>query len=142
EMSKIKGSEIVARTLKLMGVDTMFYIMGGPMLEVESGCIKQGIRAIDVRHEQAGAMMAHGWGRSTGRLAVCRGCSGPGCTNMVTGIATAWNDAVPVLAIGGSAPLSAIGGGQGVFQEVDQVAIYRPITKWAERVTNIRRIPE
>jgi thiamine pyrophosphate-dependent acetolactate synthase large subunit-like protein len=141
-MSKIKGSEILARTLKLMGIDTMFYIMGGPMLEVESGCIRQGIRAIDVRHEQAGAMMAHGWGRSTGRLAVCMGCSGPGSTNMVTGVATAWNDAVPVLAIGGSAPLASIGGGQGVFQEVDQVAIYRPITKWAERVTNIRRIPE
>lgn len=141
-MSKIKGSEILARTLKLMGIDTMFYIMGGPMLEVESGCIKQGIRAIDVRHEQAGAMMAHGWGRSTGKIAVCMGCSGPGSTNMITGVATAWNDAVPVLAIGGSAPLAAIGGGQGVFQEVDQVALYRPITKWAERVTNIRRIPE
>lgn len=141
-MSKIKGSEILARTLKLMGIDTMFYIMGGPMLEVEAGCIKQGIRAIDVRHEQAGAMMAHGWGRSTGKLAVCMGCSGPGTTNMVTGVATAWNDAVPVFAIGGSAPLSSTGGGQGVFQEVDQVAIYRPITKWAERVTNIRRIPE
>ncbi|GAA4341916.1 hypothetical protein GCM10023144_43210 [Pigmentiphaga soli] len=141
-MSKIKGSEILANSLKKMGVESMFYIMGGPMLEVESHCIRQGIRAIDVRHESAGAMMAHAWGRSTGKVAVCMGCSGPGTTNMVTGVATAWGDAVPVLAIGGSAPLNSIGGNQGIFQEIDQVALFRPITKWAERVTNIRRIPE
>lgn len=141
-MSEVSGSQILARTLKVLGIETMFYIMGGPMLEVESNCIKAGIRAIDVRHEQAGAMMAHGWGRSTGRVAVCMGCSGPGSTNMITGVATAWADAVPVFAIGGSAPLDSLGGGRGVFQEIDQVALFRPITKMSERVTDIRRIPD
>ncbi|OZI26082.1 hypothetical protein CAL26_01645 [Bordetella genomosp. 9] len=141
-MSNISGAQILARTLKVLGIDTMFYIMGGPMLEVESNCIKEGIRAIDVRHEQAGAMMAHGWGRVTGRVAVCMGCSGPGSTNMTTGVATAWADAVPVFAIGGSAPLDSLGGGRGIFQEIDQVALFRPITKMSERVTDIRRIPD
>jgi thiamine pyrophosphate-dependent acetolactate synthase large subunit-like protein len=140
--NQISGAEILARTLKILRIDTMFYIMGGPMLQVEANCIKQGIRAIDVRHEQAGAMMAHGWGRSTGRVAVCMGCSGPGTTNMVTGVATAWADAVPVLAIGGAAPLADLGGNRGIFQEIDQVAVFRPMTKMSERVTHIRRIPD
>jgi thiamine pyrophosphate-dependent acetolactate synthase large subunit-like protein len=133
---------LLARTLKKLRVDTMFYIMGGPMLEVESNCIKEGIRAIDVRHEQAGAMMAHAWGRVSNRVAVCMGCSGPGTTNMVTGVATAWADAVPVLAIGGSSPAAAGGGGRGIFQELDQVAVFRPVTKWADRVHDLRRIPD
>ena len=142
QMTQVSGAEILARTLKTLRIDTMFYIMGGPMLQVESNCIKEGIRAIDVRHEQAGAMMAHGWGRAANRVAVCMGCSGPGTTNMVTGVATAWADAVPVLAIGGSAPLADLGGNRGVFQEIDQVALFRPITKASDRVTHISRIPD
>ena len=62
-MAMLNGSQILAKSLRMHGVDTMFYIMGGPMLAAESACIKEGIRAIDVRHEQAGAMMAHAWGR-------------------------------------------------------------------------------
>lgn len=138
----ISGSQVLARTLKKLRIDTMFYLMGGPMLEAESNCIKEGIRAIDVRHEQAAAMMAHAWGRVSRRVAVCMACSGPGTTNLVTGVATAWVDGVSMLAIGGSSAATVGGGDRGIFQEIDQVALFRPITKWADRVPDIRRIPD
>jgi len=139
-MAKLNGSQLLARTLRMHGVDTMFYVMGGPMLAAESACISEGIRAIDVRHEQAGAMMAHAWGRILNRVGVCMACSGPGSTNLVTGVATAWADSAPLLAIGGSAPAHSAGIGQ--FQEVDQVGIFKPVTKWAERVLDPRRVPD
>ncbi|MBI4191473.1 MAG: thiamine pyrophosphate-binding protein [Betaproteobacteria bacterium] len=139
-MAKVNGSQILARALRKQRVDTMFYIMGGPMLAAESACIEEGIRAIDVRHEQAAAMMAHAWGRMLNRVGVCMAASGPGTTNLVTGVVNAWADAAPLLAIGGSAPAAAAGRGQ--FQEMDQVGVFKPITKWAERVLDPRRIPD
>ncbi len=139
-MALTSGSKILARALKLQGVDTMFYIMGGPMLTAELACIEEGIRAIDVRHEQAAAMMAHAYARLTNRVGVCMAASGPGVTNLVTGVANAWADAAPLLAVGGAAPVNKWG--TGVFQEMDQVALFRPITKWAERVIDARRIPD
>ena len=139
-MAKLNGSQILARALRMHGVDTMFYVMGGPMLAAESACIREGIRAIDVRHEQAGAMMAHAWGRILNRVGVCMACSGPGSTNLVTGVVTAWADAAPLLAIGGSAPART--GGLGQFQEMDQIGVFKPITKWADRVLDPRRVPD
>ena len=139
-MGMVSGSQILARALRMQGVDTMFYLMGGPMLEAESSCIKEGIRSIDVRHEQAAAMMAQAWGRVTNRIGVCMAASGPGSANLVTGVANAWADASPLLAIGGAAPLSA--SGKGVFQECDQLGLFQPITKWAERCLDPSRIPE
>ena len=139
-MAKVNGSQILARALRMHGVDTMFYVMGGPMLAAETACIRERIRAIDVRHEQAGAMMAHAWGRMLNRVGVCMACSGPGTTNLVTGVVTAWADCAPLLAIGGSAPLMS--GGLGQFQEMDQVGVFKPITKWADRVLDPRRVPD
>lgn len=139
-MGIINGSQIVAKTLRKHGVDTMFYLMGGPMIDAELACIKEGIRCIDVRHEQAAAMMAHAWGRVTNRVGICMAASGPGTANLVTGVATAWADASPLLAFGGAAPLAR--SGTGFFQECDQLAIFKPITKWAERCLDPRRIPE
>lgn len=139
-MALISGSQILARALKQHGVDTMFYIMGGPMMSAELACIDEGIRSIDVRHEQAAAMMAHAYTRVSNRLAVCMAASGPGVTNLVTGMANAWADGAPVLAIGGAAPMNLWG--TGVFQEMDQVALFRPITKWSERVVDTKRIPD
>jgi len=121
-------------------MDTLFFLMGGPMLETESACIRLGVRAIDTRHEQAAAMMAHAYSRVTRRPGVCMGCSGPGTTNLVTGVANAFVDAAPLIAVGGSSPRVYLG--MEAFQEIDQVAIMRPITKWAERVLEARRIPE
>ena len=76
-MAMTTGSEVLARALKSQGVDTMFYLMGGPMLETEAACIELGIRAIDTRHEQAAAMVAHASARVTRRPGVCMGCLGP-----------------------------------------------------------------
>ena len=139
-MATITGSEVLAQALRSQGVDTMFYLMGGPMLETEAACIKLGIRAIDHRHEQAAALAAHAWTRLTRRPGVCMGCSGPGATNLLTGIANAFTDAAPVLAIGGSSPRVFLG--MEAFQEIDQVAVFRPVTKWAERIYDARRIPD
>ena len=139
-MATTNGSKILARTLRRQDVDTMFYLMGGPMLDAESACIAEGIRSIDVRHEQAAAMMAHAWARVTNRVGVCMAASGPGTTNLVTGIGNAWADAAPVVAIGGAAPL--VTSGRGIFQECDQLSIFKPITKWADRCLDVKRIPD
>src|ERR671932_1157520 len=139
-MATVSGSEVLARSLRRLHTDTFFYIMGGPMLAAETACIEEGLRAIDVRHEQAAAMMAHAYGRLLNTVGVCMAASGPGVMNLVTGVAHAWADAAPLLAIGGSSPLSQAG--KGAFQEVDQVSIFKPITKWAERCTDPRKVPD
>jgi acetolactate synthase-1/2/3 large subunit len=136
----VNGSQILARSLRRLHVDTFFYIMGGPMMAAETASVEEGLRAIDVRHEQAAAMMAHAYCRVKNTLGVCMAASGPGATNLITGVANAWADCAPLLAIGGSAPLSQRG--KGAFQEMDQVAAFKPITKWSEQVTDPRRVPE
>jgi acetolactate synthase-1/2/3 large subunit len=139
-MATITGSEVLAQALRSQGVDTMFYLMGGPMLETEAACIKLGIRAIDTRHEQAAALAAHAWTRVMRRPGVAMGCSGPGAINLATGVANAFTDCAPLVAIGGSSPRVYLG--MEAFQEVDQVALMKPITKWAERIYDARRIPD
>ncbi|MFT5393316.1 MAG: thiamine pyrophosphate-dependent acetolactate synthase large subunit-like protein, partial [Gammaproteobacteria bacterium] len=116
----ISGNELVARALRQQGADMFFYIMGGPMMGVELATMAQGIRGIDVRHEQAGAMMAHAYARIRNRPGVCMAASGPATLNLVTGVAHAWADCVPMVALGGAAPTSL--SGQGAFQEIDQLA--------------------
>src|SRR5215471_4452848 len=74
-MAMVNGSQILARALRKLEIDTMFYLMGGPMLAAESACIEEGIRSIDVRHEQAAAMMAHAYGRVLNRIGVCMAAS-------------------------------------------------------------------
>lgn len=139
-MATVTGSEILARSLVAQGMDTLFFLMGGPMLETESACIKLGVRPIDTRHEQAAAMMAHAWGRLTRRPGVCMACSGPGATNLLTGVANAFADAAPLIAVGGSSP--RVYRGMEAFQEIDQLGVFRPITKWADRVLDAKRIPD
>jgi acetolactate synthase-1/2/3 large subunit len=139
-MGTVLGSEILAQSLKSQGVDTMFYIMGGPMLETEATCIKLGIRAIDTRHEQAAALSAHAWGRVMRRPGVAMAASGPGATNLLTGVADAFTNAAPLVAIGGSSPRVSLG--MEAFQEIDQLSVFKPVTKWAERIYDARRIPE
>ena len=139
-MALVNGSQILARSLRRLRTDTFFYIMGGPMMAAETASVEEGLRAIDVRHEQAAAMMAHAYGRVKNTLGVCMAASGPGATNLITGVANAWADAAPLLAIGGSAPVGTRG--RGVFQEMDQVAAFKPITKWAEQCTDPKRVPE
>src|SRR5437667_386173 len=139
-MATITGSEVLAQSLRSQGTDTLFYLMGGPMLETEAACIALGIRAVDHRHEQAAAFAAHAWSRVTRRPGVCMGCSGPGATNLLTGVANAFTDAAPLIAIGGASPRVFLG--MEAFQEIDQVAVFRPVTKWAERIYDAKRIPD
>jgi len=134
------GSTLLAQSLKRQGVDTLFFLMGGPMLAAESACIEQGIRSIDVRHEQAAAMMAHAYARLRNRPGVCITASGPGTLNLGTGLATSLMDCTPVVALGGASSMSEFG--TGAFQEFDQVAAMRPLVKWADRVLEARRVPE
>ena len=139
-MAELTGSEILAKSLKNEGTDILFFLMGGPMLLAESSCIKEGIRPIDVRHEQAAAFMAQAYSRVLQRPSVCMAASGPGVINLTTGIANALIDCAPVVAIGGSSPIGQFG--RQVFQEIDQVAIMKGCTKWSDRVYNLKRIPE
>ena len=96
-MALVNGSQILVRTLRRLQFDTFFYIMGGPMMAAESACLEEGLRAIDVRHEQAAAMMAHAYGRVKNTVGVCMAASGPGATNLITGVANAWADCAPLL---------------------------------------------
>jgi thiamine pyrophosphate-dependent acetolactate synthase large subunit-like protein len=139
-MAELTGSEILAKSLKNEGTEILFFLMGGPMLLAESSCIKEGIRPLDVRHEQAAAFMGQAYSRLLQRPSVCMAASGPGVINLTTGIANALIDCAPVVAIGGSSPIGH--NGRQVFQEIDQVAIMKPCTKWADRVYNLKRIPE
>ena len=139
-MATITGSEVLAKALRTQGVDTMFYLMGGPMLETEAAAIALGIRAVDHRHEQAAAFAAHAYTRVLRRPGVCMGASGPGATNLLTGVATAFTDCAPLVAIGGSSPRVSFG--MEAFQEIDQLAVFKPVTKWAERCYDAKRIPD
>jgi thiamine pyrophosphate-dependent acetolactate synthase large subunit-like protein len=139
-MAELTGSEILAKALKKEGTENLLFLMGGPMLLAESSCIKEGIRSIDVRHEQAAAMMGNAYSRLTQKPSVCMAASGPGVINLTTGIANALVDCAPVVAIGGSSPIFQFG--RQVFQEIDQVGIMKGCVKWADRVYNLKRIPE
>jgi acetolactate synthase-1/2/3 large subunit len=134
------GNEILARALREHGIEHIFFLMGGPMIDAENACQDAGIRMLDVRHEQAAAMMATAYSRVLCRPSVCMAASGPGTTNLTTGVAHAFTDCAPLIALGGSSPVSQYG--LGAFQEMDQLAMMRPITRWAERVYDTRRIPE
>jgi thiamine pyrophosphate-dependent acetolactate synthase large subunit-like protein len=139
-MANITGNELVAETLKRIGITDFFFIMGGPINDVLTHSMKRGIRGVDVRHEQAAAMSAHAYARVTNKPGLCMGASGPGTINLTTGLANALIDCSPVVAFGGSSPVSEYG--NGAFQEIDQVAVMKPVTKWANRVYETRRIPE
>lgn len=136
----IDGSQILGRALRTYGIDTLFYLMGGPMIDAETACAQEGMQLIDVRHEQAAVMMATAYSRLLRRPSACMAASGPGVANLVTGIAHAWADGAPVIALGGSSPLFQAN--TLAFQEVDQVAMFRPITRWSDRCYVTRRIPE
>jgi thiamine pyrophosphate-dependent acetolactate synthase large subunit-like protein len=139
-MAELTGSEIIAKCLKKEGIDDIFYIMGGPMLLTEASCIKEGIRMIDVRHEQAAAFMCQAYSRLKQVPSVCMAASGPGVTNLITGVANAYVDCCPVVSFGGSSPLSQFG--RQVFQEIDQVELMRGCNKHVDRLLNLKRIPQ
>ncbi len=139
-MAELTGSEIIAKCLQKAGIKDIFYIMGGPMLLAEATAIKEGIRMIDVRHEQAAAFACQAYSRLKQTPSVCMAASGPGVTNLITGMANALVDCCPVVAFGGSSPQSQFG--RQVFQEIDQVELMRGCCKHVDRLMNLKRIPQ
>ncbi len=139
-MAELTGNDILARCLKAQGVKDIFFIMGGPMLDAETACINEGIRLIDTRHEQGAAYMAQAYSRVTQGPGVCMAASGPATLNFSTGLANALIDCCPVVALGGSSPISQFG--RQVFQEIDQVKALEGCVKYADRVHNLKRLPQ
>lgn len=139
-MGFVTGSSLIARTLKEEGVDTLFYLMGGPNFDIVMACEDLGIKAIDFRHEQAAAFAAHAYARVTGKPGVCTAASGPGTLNLLTGVYTAAIDCAPMVVLGGAGPVHEIG--RDAFQEVDQVSIMKPLCKYWHQPTSAVRYPE
>ncbi|HVC45561.1 MAG TPA: thiamine pyrophosphate-binding protein [Candidatus Binataceae bacterium] len=139
-MATMRGEEIIAHCFKKEGVDTIFFMMGGPTGGTAGACLDLGMKGIYVRHEQAAAMMAHAYSRITGKPGICIAPMGPGVANLVTGLANAWADSSPVIAIGGASPMR--GTTLDTFQEMDQMPMMKPIVKAAYHVDLGYRIPE
>ncbi len=139
-MAKITGNQLIVRALKDEGVDTIFYLASAPTADVARLFFEAGIRLIAFRHEQGASFAAHAYSRVSGKPGVCCAEAGPGVTNLVTGVGNAFADAVPLVALGALNTLFQKG--MGTFQELDQVGIFKPITKWADQVVDPKRIPE
>ncbi|MBC7337112.1 MAG: acetolactate synthase large subunit, partial [Clostridia bacterium] len=123
----LSGAEIVIKALEYEGVDTVFGYPGGAVLPLYDALYFSSIRHILVRHEQGAAHAADAYARATGRVGVCFATSGPGATNLVTGLANAYMDSIPVVAFTGQVPLDLLG--RDSFQEADITGITLPITK-------------
>src|SRR5438045_2773705 len=139
-MGMIHGGWIVAKILKREGVEVVFTLSGGHIAALYDGCKREGIRLVDTRHEQAAVHAAAGWAKSTRTPGVAILTAGPGVTDGVTGVANAFLAGSPVLVIGGAAPLGLWD--RGALQEMNQIDLLRPITKWARTVHETNRLGE
>jgi len=140
-MEKIKAGHLVAKYLReVETITTVFGISGGHIEALLDGFTEYNIRTIDVRHEQAAAMMAHAYSVYTGKPGVCFLTAGPGFTNGLTGIANAFMDNAPLVVICGRHPIRD--DLRGALQEMNQIDMVRPITKWAATCYDAKRIPE
>ena len=139
-MSKLTGAEIVVECLKEQGVDTVFGYPGGAILNIYDALYQHQneITHILTSHEQGAAHAADGYARATGRVGVCMATSGPGATNLVTGIATAYMDSVPVVAITCNVTNNLLG--KDSFQEIDITGVTMPITKYNFIVKDVNRL--
>ncbi len=140
DASVISGGHLVAAALKNEGIDTIFTLCGGHIIDIYDGCIDHDIRIVDVRHEQVAAHAADGYARQTGRLGCVVTTAGPGFTNAMTGIATAFRSESPVLHIGGQGALSQHK--MGSLQDLPHVDIAAPITKFSAGVRSTERIAD
>jgi acetolactate synthase-1/2/3 large subunit len=139
-MAFVHGGRLVAQALKRHGTTHLFTLCGGHIQAIYDGCLDEGIRVVDVRHEQTAGHAADGYARVTGRPGVCAVTAGPGVTDVVTAIANAQRAQVPLVCIGGAGPKAL--GDMGSLQDMDHVALMRPITKWSVQVPEIRRVGE
>ena len=139
---QLNGAEIVIECLKEQGVDTVFGYPGGAILNVYDELYKHRdeIRHILTSHEQGASHAADGYARATGKVGVCLATSGPGATNLVTGIATAYMDSIPIVAITCNVGVSLLG--KDSFQEIDITGITMPITKYSFIVKDVTKLAD
>ncbi len=133
---KLKGAQILLKMLEEEGVDTIFGYPGGAVLDIYDALMDSGIKHVLARHEQGAVHAADAYARATGKVGVCLVTSGPGATNTVTGIASAYMDSIPIVVFTGQVPTNLIG--NDAFQEVDIVGITRPCTKHNYLVKDIK----
>src|SRR5579883_3059103 len=139
-MGLLHGGWLVAKILKREGVEVVFTLSGGHVAAIYDGCLREGIRVIDTRHEQAAVHAAEGWAKVTRKPGVALLTAGPGVTDGITGVANAYLAGSPVLVIGGAAPQGLWD--RGALQEMGQLELLRPITKWARSVHESARLGE
>ena len=139
---QLTGSEIVIECLKEQGVDTVFGFPGGTILNVYDELYKHSdeIHHVLTSHEQGASHAADGYARATGKVGVCMATSGPGATNLVTGIATAYMDSIPVVAITANVGVALLG--KDSFQEIDIAGVVMPITKYSFIVKNVHELAD
>lgn len=136
----IDGGSLFARALQRESVRYIFTLCGGHINPIFAACTHEGIGIVDVRHEQVAAHAAAGWARTTGEVGLAVVTAGPGVTDAVTGIAEAYTAGIPMIVFGGRAPVFDTD--RGALQDIDQVRLMEPITKWARTIFDPKRIPE
>ena len=137
----VHGGQLAARALKQAGVEVIFTLSGGHIMPLYDGCIDEGIKIIDVRHEQAAVHAADAWARCRpGSVGIAAITAGPGVTDGVTGVANAWRANSPILVFGGQGPFENMR--RGSLQEMDHIGVMKPITKYADACYQTHRIPE
>jgi acetolactate synthase-1/2/3 large subunit len=139
-VAKISGGQVIARALKAQGVDVVFTLTGGHIMAIMDGCVAEGIKVVDVRHEQAAAHAADAYARLTGRLGVALVTAGPGVTDAVTGVANAFYANSPMILIGGRHPTTE--DLRGGLQEMDHPKLFQSITRWSQTAWDAGRYPE
>jgi thiamine pyrophosphate-dependent acetolactate synthase large subunit-like protein len=138
-METFTGGRLVARMMAREGVTTAFTLSGLHVAPIYAGCVDEGIRLVDTRHEQAAAHAADAWARLTRGVGVAIVTAGPGVTGAVTGVANAWAANVPLVLLGGAAP--SFNQGRGSLQEMPQTQLFAGITKWSDRVPSPELVP-
>ncbi|HMJ88642.1 MAG TPA: biosynthetic-type acetolactate synthase large subunit [Candidatus Acidoferrum sp.] len=133
------GSEILVEAMEREGVEVIFAYPGGASMELHQALTRSKIRTILPRHEQGGSFAAEGYARASGKAGVCMATSGPGATNLISAIADAYMDSVPLIAVTGQVPQAMIG--KGAFQETDFFGMTLPIVKHSYLITDINEIP-
>src|SRR3954452_22797449 len=139
-MVEMTGAKALIYALEKEGVDVIFGLPGGANLPIYDALVDADFRHILVRHEQSAAHMADGYARIKRKAGVCFATSGPGATNLITGIATAYADSSPMVAVTGQVPLAMIG--KDAFQETDIIGVANPCTKYAFQPRTANEIPE
>lgn len=136
----LQGGRLAARAIAAEGVDVLFTLSGGHVMPIYEGCRHESVRVVDLRHEQSAAHAAEAWGRVKRAAGVALVTAGPGVTGTVTAIANCYAAQTPLVVLGGARPYAQAE--QGALQEFDQLALLKPITKWAAACPSTSRIPE